>query len=49
MVRFRISMFDWPSEWVPSSDISSSPERTVIIFFQNKLSKGHSIRALESG
>ena len=47
MVRFRISMFDWPNEWVPSSDISSSPDRTTILFFQNKLYRGHPIRALE--
>ena len=47
MVRFRISMFDWPNEWVPSSDISSSPDRTIILFFQNKVYRGHPIRALE--
>ena len=47
MVRFRISMFDWPNEWVPFSDINSSPDGTIILFFQNKLSKGRTIRALE--
>ena len=32
-------MFDGSSDCVPCSDISSSPERTIILFFQNKLSK----------
>ena len=47
MARVRISMFDWPSEWVPSSEVSTSPDITIISFFQNKLYKSHPIRALE--
>ena len=39
IARVRISMFDGSSDCVPCSDISSSPERTIILFFQNKLSK----------
>ena len=37
-------MFYWPSEWLPSSDINTSPDRTIILFFYNKLSKRHPIR-----
>ena len=39
-------MFDWPSEWLPSSDISSSPDRTIILFFYSKLPKRPPVRAL---
>lgn len=35
MAIVRVAMIDWPSEGVPSCNISSGPNRTITSSFQN--------------